>query len=174
MSEHEAATSTEQQPPPPAGRGRVAWRRLLLGAIILLCGVAIGAGGATIIAPKRLFRGLVQGGQAPGALTKGMTGALKLSPEQAKQVESIIAQRARAMEEIRNESRPRVHEQLELMKQEVAAVLTDEQAQAWRERCERLERLQPRSGRRRGREGGRGERGRGRRAVEPEGAAPGG
>ena len=142
MSQQASSTDTEAQSAMPAVPRSSVWGRVLLGVSILVCGIAIGAGGAIVITrnmPRsKILEAVRHRERVPALMTKRMQKELHLSPEQAKQVEDIVTQRFRAIWEIREESRPRGDKQLNLMKEQVAEVLDEAQAREWRERFERL------------------------------------
>jgi len=145
MSKQPSSEDTQAQSPvapvPPVVR-RSAWRRILLGVLILACGVAIGAGAGNIITKnterERVRQSWLNPRRTQGMMAKRIEEKLDLSPEQAKQVRDIVNQRMGAVHQIIEESRPRVREQLDLMKDEVAEVLNENQAQEWRKSFERI------------------------------------
>ena len=70
-----------------------------------------------------------------------MSSVLDLSADQEKQVEAILARRLSAIHEIKQEIFPRVQEQFDGMKEEVAATLDDKQKMEWNEHTELIERI---------------------------------
>lgn len=142
MSQEPSTIDTESQSAPPPAPRRWPWRQVLLGVAILACGVAIGAGGATIITKKATRERILQTWRNPrgtqGMMARRIEKELHLSPEQAKQVQDIVSRRMGAVREIMEENRPQVYEQFDLMKEEVAEVLDENQAREWRERFGRL------------------------------------
>ncbi len=144
--------------PPPR---RFPWRQLVLGLVILVCGIVIGASGALLLGKRGWFR---TRDPMPRDLMPRMTERLKLNPEQQKQVGQIVSKRLAAVAEIRGEMRPRIGEQMQLMQSEVAEVLNAEQKAEWRRWFREVQRARPGwprggpEGRQRGRDGFRGPR----------------
>jgi len=159
--------------PPPRS---FPWRQLALGLVILLCGTAIGAGGALLLGRKALVHTIRSRDPNPRELTGRMGERLDLTAEQRKRVEAIVSERMGAVREIREETRPRIGEQMELMQKEVGEVLTTQQKAEWREWFSEVQRARPgppsgwRQRRPDGREGGRD----GLRGPRPGGPGPGG
>lgn len=119
------------------------WRQLVLGLVILLCGIAIGAGGGLLLGRKALVHTIRGRDPNPRELTGRMGQRLNLTAEQRKQVEAIVAERMGAVRKIREDSRPRISEQMQLMQKEVAEVLSDEQKAEWRKWFREVQRARP-------------------------------
>lgn len=147
MSEQPATTNTDNQSAMLPMRTARPWRRILLGVIILVCGIAIGAGGSAIILRNALRTQMLHAmrhpERAPAAMVERMQRELHLSPKQAEQVEAIITQRFLAIEQIREKTRPRIDEQLGLMKEEVLKVLDKAQGREWLKGLEKFRRIPP-------------------------------
>ncbi|MGD8238703.1 MAG: hypothetical protein PVH68_09140, partial [Armatimonadota bacterium] len=141
--------------PPPAPKRRSPWPRVLLGVVILACGTAIGVGAGVISTRKATKKRILDSWNNPRraheSMAKRMQRELDLSPEQAKQVQDIVSLRMGEVRKIMEERRPLIDEQFDLMKDEVAEVLDERQAQEWRERLQRVRRGPgpPRGGRHR-------------------------
>lgn len=152
------------------------WRQLVLGLVILLCGIAIGAGGALILGREALVHTIRGRDPNPHELTGRMGERLNLTAEQRKRVEAIVSERMGAVREIREESRPRIGEQMQLMQKEVAEVLSDEQKAEWRRWFREVQRARPGppSGWRQRRPDGRQGGADGFRGPRPGGPGPGG
>jgi hypothetical protein len=143
MNEETPAASDERESPIRGPTRRPRWRGVVLGIVILLCGIVIGAGAAAIIVPRQLSRDFALSHQRAQTMMVRTTEDLGLSPEQRRQVESIIAKHLRAVDDIRADNRARVQEQIDLMKREVTAVLDERQAQLWASRLAELQRHRP-------------------------------
>ena len=130
MTDHEAPASA-------ARRGRpAAWRQIALGLAILFCGVVMGSAGTMLATRRVLSRGMPPADKAARGLTQRMDAQLNLSPKQKHQVAEIVSRHLKALRATRKE-------QFRLMHDEVAAVLTPEQAAAWRRGFERFQRSGP-------------------------------
>ena len=143
MDEQTPAADDERESPIRGPTRRPRWRGVVLGLVILLCGIVIGAGAAAIIMPRQLSRDFAFSRQRAQAMMVRTTEDLGLSPEQSRQVERIIAKRLRAVDGIRADNRARVQEQIELMKGEVMAVLDQRQAQLWASRLAKYQQHRP-------------------------------
>ena len=119
-------------------RRRSPWRGILLGLAILFCGAAIGTGTTSIVTKKITRKHILEAWRGSPRMSELMANrierVLDLSPEQAEQVQGIVKERMGAVREIVEERRPLIDEQLKLMKDEVAGVLNEEQAEKWGER----------------------------------------
>ena len=146
--------------PAPRPRKRRRWRRVLLGLFILVCGRAIGAAGVTVLTRHatrvRMLSVMGHPERAPGMIVEKMRKDLGLSPQQAQQIEAILTRRMGEVERIRDETRPRIDEQLTLMDREIVQVLDKNQERRYREGIKELERARHERppGPRRGREHG--------------------
>jgi hypothetical protein len=137
MNEH----ASENVPPlgeTVAPRKRRRWRTVALGLIILLCGALLGSG-ATIIVVKHFFDVVHTPGAAAKRITAQMRRKLDLSDEQTAKVRAILLKRESALRAIFAEMQPRLEEQLQRAREEVAAVLDPEQARDWQRRFDRME-----------------------------------
>jgi Spy/CpxP family protein refolding chaperone len=114
------------------------WKAVVLGLVILVCGALIGSA-ATIIHLKHVFGVVHTPGAAAERITDHMRRQLDLSDEQAAKVRAILTKRETALRGIVHEMQPKLEKQLQLAKEEVAAVLDPEQARRWRTRFNRLE-----------------------------------
>jgi len=105
---------------------------LLFGVVILLCGMAIGGGLTTKILWNRLLYNIQHPEHVPVLIVKSMEKGLGLNAEQADQIRPIINAHFKNIHDIRREIRPRFDAELDGMRNEVAAVLTPEQAEHWK------------------------------------------
>lgn len=120
------------------------WRIAFFGLAILLAGIVIGAASTLILVRPRPI-GWPDG---PEFVSQGMLHGLQrylhLSREQTEKVESILQKHIRKLNDIRMNARPQVIEQLQLMNEEISAVLTEQQKHIWQDRLHQLQRqLQP-------------------------------
>lgn len=114
------------------------WHLVAFGIVILVSGIAIGACGSLWLARKMVLTGRQHPERVPEWATQRLRRTLDLSDGQAEEVKAIIEKRLDALRTIRDDTRPRVTEQLDLLEEEIAAVLDGDQEQEWHRRAERL------------------------------------
>ena len=114
------------------------WRTVLLGIVILVCGVAIGAGGTIVITRHLILHAIQHPEEAPQRITDRVRSKLGVSDEQAAQIKAILSKRQQAIHALRRQVQPQVEEELYQAREEVAALLKPEQADKWRKRFDRL------------------------------------
>jgi len=124
----------------PVPRNRRPWRSLLLGLVILFCGILIGAGITVIALQKVVLYAIHHPEQVPNRITERLRNKLSLSNEQAKKVKAILTERQKAFLALRRATRPKVERELDRLREEVAAVLDENQARKWRKRFDTLTR----------------------------------
>jgi hypothetical protein len=123
--------------PPPSG-GRRGWRMVAAGAAILACGMAIGWAGTLYWFQNRVRQMRRDPGKVTAELTARIRSRLGLSADQTARVEAALTRRQETLTEIRGEFSPRIRAQFEGMRQDVAAVLTPEQAGIWARESETI------------------------------------
>ncbi len=112
---------------------------VLLGAVILAAGAAIGA--------SVMFIYLSQTADRPGRepeivaerMLRQLSGELDLTPEQRNELDPILRRHHRELRAIRASVRPHIVSQLEQLDSDLANVLTDEQLDRWQDKVSRLE-----------------------------------
>ncbi len=124
----------------PAPRRRRGWLRLLLYLVIFLSGGIVGTGTTLMIIRKSALFAVHHPGEMPGIIADRMERALDLDDEQKRQILDILHERQEALQDIRRQSQPLVEEQLDLLEEQVAAVLDPEQQENWRSRIEHIRR----------------------------------
>jgi hypothetical protein len=135
---NDSVLQESSQPVRPMVPRRKRWRSVLLGIVILLCGVVIGAGGAVIVIRHVVLHAIQHPEEAPQRITNRVRRMLDLSEHQAAEVKKILTERQKAIVGLRRQIQPQVEKELEKVKEDVAAVLKPEQAKKWRERFDRL------------------------------------
>lgn len=115
-----------------------AWLTLLIGGVLVLSGMVIGAGGTVLLVKNRLE----QPDQAPShfsrRLAERMTRDLDLTREQKTDIQEIFARHQKELHAVRKSVEQRVTESFNTMQSEVEAILTPQQAKMWRERARRF------------------------------------
>ena len=131
----ETPERADDQAPLPPPRQRT-WPTMLLGAVILLCGIVIGAG-ATVLwfkdrEPRRTF------GKPPGstAMAQHVQKVCDLTEEQTQKVEEIFGKHLREMMAMRHELQPKMASLHEQLRTDMKEVLTPEQFEKWHARFE--------------------------------------
>lgn len=124
----------------PLPRKRRPWRSILLGLIILFCGILIGAGVTVILLQRVVFYAIHHPEEIPNRLTERLRNKLSLTDDQTKKVKAILTERQKAFTELRRVTRPKVERELKSLREEVAAVLDKDQARKWSKRFDRLRR----------------------------------
>lgn len=113
-------------------------RAILLGSIILVCGMFIGGGITLYVATQRVMDAVQNPEKVPARVVARMQRNLDLTDEQAATLEGIIERHQNNLLAIRAEVQPRVKAELGTLQQEVEEILTPEQAERFRERLETL------------------------------------
>ena len=124
--------------PRPRARRTARWRRLLLYAVILFCGVVIGVGLTLGVLRSRVLKMIHHPEQQSERVARRIDGLLDLSPEQDVKVRAILDERMAGFRDIRQQVLPRVRTELDRLQEEVAAVLDEEQRATWNERFDHL------------------------------------
>jgi len=116
-------------------------RTVLLATAIFICGALVG-GGLTF---KVIASGYKRSFQDPSVLadeiTQRMKRRLHLTDAQVQRVGKIILEQQMAFQSLRKEFRPRLDDQIEKTRRELAAVLTPEQARKWEKRFAHIQRF---------------------------------
>ena len=96
----------------PLPRKRRPWRSILLGLIILFCGILIGAGVTVILLQRVVFYAIHHPEEIPNRLTERLRNKLSLTDDQTKKVKAILTERQKAFTELRHVTRPKVEREL--------------------------------------------------------------
>lgn len=114
------------------------WRVVLLGILILVCGIAIGAGGTAVIMRHIILRAIQHPEEAPQRIADRVRGKLGISDEQAVRIKAILSERQKAIQALRRQVQPQIENELNQAREEVAALLNPQQAEKWRKRFDKL------------------------------------
>lgn len=117
---------TTTPPPLPSPRGG-RWKRRLLALTLFLAGVVCGVGLTVIVAVNRLQHAIQHPEQAPDRIAKVLTRRLDLTPAQAADVRAALERHQQKLQAIRHEVWPRVREELDATRNDIAAVLDEKQ-----------------------------------------------
>lgn len=131
-------STAEQEPQSLPQAKPPVWRGVLLGFLILVCGMVIGGGLTTRILWKRVESNILHPRLIPERIVEHMESSLDLSPEQTEQIREIFARSFERFDELRVEMEPLVKAELDSIREEVAAVLTPEQLEKWNRRFDRM------------------------------------
>jgi hypothetical protein len=115
-------------------------RPVLLSLLTLFSGILIGAG-ATL-----LFVGHAKNDTPPlpeefsRRMVAQLTRELGLTLEQQEQINPVVERHMQVLDEIRNEARPQIRQELERMNDEIMALLDEQQQQMWKDHIDRMQR----------------------------------
>ena len=119
--------------PSPRVRRRRWWILALAFLLVFAGGFVTGGAGAMFVAFHRIQQVIQNPKEVPHRVTERLRRKLGLTDEQTRQVEAILQQHQEKLEALRTEMAPRMREHFDAMEEEIAAVLTEEQAREWRE-----------------------------------------
>lgn len=139
MSEPTSHPNSAPATLPPVKRRR--WLALVLTAIIFVSGLAIGSGLTFMYADYRRAYYLSHPEEVPRRFTQRLRRVLKLTDEQAVQVEAIVAARWPKFQETRRQVYPILSQHLDAFRVEVAAVLRPDQLDRWDRYIERIRKM---------------------------------
>lgn len=130
-------TQVSQPLPPPERRRR--WLTILLALVIFAAGVVSGGGLAVLFLVNRLQYAIHHPEVAPARIAATLDRRLGLDDEQEQQVEQIIARHQTEIAAIRRQFQPQIMQQLDQVRDEVAAVLTEPQREKWSQLFEQFQ-----------------------------------
>jgi len=125
---------TDQLPPPQLPTPPRVWLTLLMGGILLVSGMVMGAGGSVLFLKHRFDQPDHEPKHFSDRLAKRMTRDLDLSEEQSEKIHSIFKAHQEEMHTIRLQIKDEIDTSFEGIKSEVKAVLTPEQIEKWERR----------------------------------------
>jgi len=115
--------------PPPAGRRR--WLTILLALVVFVAGMASGAALTVHFAVSRLQFAIHHPEAAPPRIAAVIQRRLDLDDQQRAEVEKIVAKHQREIAAIRRQFQPEIVDELDLVRDEIAAVLKEPQRERW-------------------------------------------
>jgi hypothetical protein len=116
---------------PTTLRPRRRWLRVLAALLIFLGGMVCGGGLTVIVAVHNIRYAVRHPETVPPRIAKYLKRQLDLTPDQATQVEALIAQTQRHLQEIRRRNQPEVAMELANLRQQVGNILTVDQRDKW-------------------------------------------
>jgi hypothetical protein len=135
-------------------------KAILFSALTLVSGIIIGAGLTLIVTGNSNTQKSLP--PAPeymsGRMVKRIAEELKLPPEQREQLGPIVQKHMKAMDDIRQDARPKIMEEIEQMNDEIMAILDEGQQKLWQDKMKHMQEHFTRMRNRRGPDGGRRDR----------------
>lgn len=130
-----------QSTSPRESRSRRRLLPLALGLVILVSGIAIGAGSVVLTGqkPPKPFGHYHEPEERAERVARRMSERLELTADQSREIEVILKRRFTAMDEIVKTFHPRMAEQYRLMREEIDPLLTEEQRERWHEKLKKFE-----------------------------------
>lgn len=123
------SSKTPKLPKPPR-----AWMTLLMGGILLISGMVMGAGGSIVYLKNSLDEPVRSPKRFNKILRENIAEDLKLDAEQSEKVSAILEGHQKRMQAIRTEVHDEVEASFEAFESEVETILTPEQAKLWEKR----------------------------------------
>ena len=117
------------------------WKLVFFGLAILLCGMVIGAGITFHAFRVMMSRAISPSSELAGRITKHIDRDLDLTAEQRSQVAKVVAQRVSGFKSILTDAYDRIKEQFQLLHDEVAPILTEEQKSKWEKHYKKMQRV---------------------------------
>ena len=118
---------------PPSPVNRRPWiRSLILGTVILLCGMAIGSVVTAVVIEQHPMRGMRRPDHLPERIAQEMQKKYALTDEQKQRLATVFQEHGEKLSDIRSEVQPKVDAEHEALRRGVEEVLTPEQAAQWR------------------------------------------
>lgn len=123
-----------------AVRSGVRLRSVLLGLLILVTGIAIGAGSTALIIHRMVVSAIKHPERIPDTITERIKNKLDLTEDQASEINSIIKKRQKAIQAIRRHFQPQIEKELDETKEEIVSRIPPDKAKQFRDRFEYLKR----------------------------------
>jgi len=117
--------------PKSSRRALPVWVQVVVLLVVFASGIGVGALSATRYVLDRMQHYRTHPEVLPEEITQSLARRLRLTAEQQSEVLKIISHRHARIEEARQVSAPEIHSEFDLMEQEVAAVLEEQQKEQW-------------------------------------------
>jgi len=121
----------QQENIPLPNRRRGKWKLVLMGIVILSCGILIGHAATVHWIHHRMQQLIANPDKMPEEMLKRLRAKLDLTEEQASQVRMILLEKNKKFKEIHRETAPRVEKEFQDLRNKISQVLTPEQAKRW-------------------------------------------
>ncbi len=122
----------------PAPEKRRRWLTVLLALLIFGAGLASGVALTVAVAVHRLQYLIHHPDEAPARIAARLERRLGLDEQQKAKVEAILAKRQAELMTLRGQFQPQVVEQLNRLREEIGAVLTEPQRERWQRMFDEL------------------------------------
>ncbi len=118
-----------------------ALKPILFSALILISGIVIGAGLTLIITGGPDTQKTLPPGPEymSGRMVRRIAGELHLSGQQQEQLRPIVQKHMKAMDDIRQQARPEISQELKEMNEEILSILDEPQKEIWQNRIQRMQ-----------------------------------
>lgn len=116
--------------PPPKGRHNF-FKALALSLVIFLCGGVFGSGLTLVVAARVVSDRMQHPEETPRWVLRFIDRRLGLDDDQYSKVKAIVLQHHAVINNVIKELHPKVREEMDKMRDEIAGVLTEEQAKTW-------------------------------------------
>lgn len=110
-------------------RAMPVWLQAIVLIGVFVCGIGVGAVGASRYVLMQMQHYRTHPEQLPGKIAASLERRLRLSDSQAEQVLQVVEHRHERIEQARQSTAPAIHREFDLMVAEVAAILDEEQQQ---------------------------------------------
>ena len=129
---------TTNAPTATKRRRRPRLRMVLFSLALVLCGMIIGSGLTAHFIWSHVHDAFSNPEKVSERITHHLTRRLELTEEQSAQVGAIVTTRHQNLYNIREDTAPLIHDELEAMGDEIEAILTPEQSEEWLEMRDHL------------------------------------
>jgi hypothetical protein len=116
------------------------WVRLVLWLIIFGSGMIVGAGMSLAVIRGVALQRIHHPEKTAAVMAARLRRPLQLSDQQVAQVEQVLRQRQRSLEDLRRRVQPEFEAELDLIRQQIGDVLTDKQRERWHQHFDRMRR----------------------------------
>ena len=124
------------------GVRRRRWSSILLGTVIFVSGAVVGGVAVRGLSPQRVP--VRRADEIPARLAQGMQRRYRLSDAQRTRIEALLQDNQKNLRRLARRIAPEARTEFDRTMDEISALLTADQAEAWRkETAQRLEELFP-------------------------------
>ena len=117
------------------------WKLVLLGLVILFCGMVIGAGITFHLGNAMMFHALSPGSEMAERVMKRIERDLDLTDDQRPRVAEIVVHRVSELKSIFMDASIRINEQFMLLHDEVAQIISEEQKLKWEKHYKKMQKV---------------------------------